>query len=209
MKKQKLFNLYGFVNRLTNKGGNFIRKDIGQKIKELRNTRGLTLKQLSEKSDLSVGFLSQVERGVASIAITSLEKIAKVFEVDLSYFFTLPQKHESLIMRSYEQEVFSVEESRIYHRLANDTDGKMLEPMLISILPNQSREGITPYSHNGEEFVYVLEGILTVLIDDEEYQLNPGDSIHMLSTIPHEWANFTNKLVKVLCVSIPRIFERK
>lgn len=112
-------------------------------------------------------------------------------------------------MRSYEQEVFSVEESRIYHRLANDMDGKMLEPMLVSILPSQSREGITPYSHKGEEFVYVLEGILTVFVNNEEYQLNPGDSIHMSSTIPHEWANFTTKLVKVLCVSIPRIFEQK
>lgn len=167
----------------------------------------MTLKQLSEKSDLSISFLSQVERGIASIAVTSLEKIAKVFEVDLSYFFPSPQKHEALIVRSYEQEVFSVEESRIYHRLANDLDGKMLEPLLVSILPCQSREGITPYSHEGEEFVYVLEGILTVFVDNGEFQLNPGDSMHISSMTPHEWANFTNKLVKVLCVSIPRIFK--
>ncbi|MDI3480596.1 MAG: hypothetical protein PWQ97_251 [Tepidanaerobacteraceae bacterium] len=164
---------------------------------------------MSEKSNLSISFLSQVERGMTSIAITSLEKIAKVLEVDLSYFFTLPQKHEGLIVRSYEQEVFSVEESRIYHRLANDLNGKILEPMLITLLPNQSREEITTYSHEGEEFVYVLEGILTIFIDGEEYQLNPGDSIHMSSTIPHEWANFTNKLVKVLCVSSPKIFPKK
>jgi quercetin dioxygenase-like cupin family protein len=81
--------------------------------------------------------------------------------------------------------------------------------MLISILPTQSREAVTPYSHKGEEFVYVLEGILTVFVGNEEYQLNPGDSIHMSSAIPHEWANFTNKLVKVLCVSSPPIFKQK
>ncbi|HHY03601.1 MAG: cupin domain-containing protein [Thermoanaerobacteraceae bacterium] len=186
-----------------------MKKDIGKKIKELRNSRGLTLKQLSEKADLSISFLSQVERGIASIAVTSLEKIADVFEVELSYFFTPPQKHDSLILRSYEQKVFSVEESRIYHRLGNDANEKVLEPLLISLLPNQTREEITPYSHEGEEFVYVLEGILTIFVGNQEYQLNPGDSVHMSSTIPHEWANFTNKLVKVLSVSTPRIFGRK
>nr|WP_148137760.1 XRE family transcriptional regulator [Candidatus Formimonas warabiya] len=184
-----------------------MKKEVGQKIKELRLAKELTLKDLSEKADLSIGFLSQVERGMASIAVTSLEKIAQVLDVDLAFFFTLPQKHETNIMRSYEQEVFSVEESRFYYRLASDVEGKVLEPMLINLLPNQSREEISPYSHKGEEFVYVLEGVLTVFMGEEEYRLNPGDSIHMFSSVPHEWANFTNKLVKVLCVSTPVIFK--
>jgi len=118
-------------------------------------------------------------------------------------------KHESYIMRSYEQEIFSVEESRIYHSLASDMKGRILEPTIISLLPGKKREEISPYSHKGEEFAYVLEGILTIFIGNEEYQLNPGDSIHMPSTVPHEWANFTNKLTKVLCVSTPSIFEQK
>jgi len=184
-----------------------MKKEIGQKIKELRVGKGFTLKDLSEKADLSIGFLSQVERGMASIAVTSLEKVAEVLEVDLSFFFTPPKKHVTSVMRSYEHEVFSVEESRFYYRLANDLEQTTLEPMLINLLPNQTREGITPYSHKGEEFVYVLEGVLTVFVGEEQHQLNPGDSIHMLSSIPHEWANFTNKLVKVLCVSTPAIFK--
>lgn len=189
------------------KWGENVKREIGQKIKELRLAKELTLKDLSEKADLSISFLSQVERGIASIAVTSLEKIAQVLDVDLAFFFTLPQKHETNIMRSYEQEVFSVEESRFYYRLASDIDGKVLEPMLINLLPNQSREEISPYSHKGEEFVYVLEGVLTVFMCEEEYKLNPGDSIHMLSTVPHEWANFTNKLVRVLCISTPSVFK--
>lgn len=184
-----------------------MKEDVGKKIKELRNSKDLTLKQLSEKSDLSISFLSQVERGIASIAVTSLEKIAKVLDTDLSYFFPTPKKHEASIVRSYEQEVFSVEESRIYQRLGNDLDGKVLEPMLISLFPCQSTEEIAPYSHEGEEFVYALEGILTVFVDSQKFQLNPGDSLHISSTIPHEWANFTNRTVKVLCVSSPRIFK--
>jgi len=186
-----------------------VKSDIGKKIKELRLAKGLTLKDLSEKSDLSIGYISQVERGIASIAVTSLEKIAQVLGVDLSYFFTLPKKHEASVLRSYEHQVFSVEESRYYFRLANDIEGTILEPMLISLLPNQTMDEITTYSHKGEEFVYVLEGVLTVYVDNEKYQLNPGDSLHMLSTVPHEWANYTNKLVKVLCVSTPSIFKSR
>lgn len=185
-----------------------MKSDVGKKIKELRLAKELTLKDLSEKSDLSIGFLSQVERGIASIAVTSLEKIAEVLGVDLAFFFTLPQKHETSVMRSHEHQVFSVEESRFYFRLANDIEGTILEPMLINLLPNQTIDGITPYSHKGEEFVYVLEGVLTVYASEEKYHLNPGDSLHMLSTVPHEWANFTNKLVKVLCVSTPSIFKK-
>ena len=186
-----------------------MKKDIGKKIKELRVSKGFTLKDLSEKAELSIGFLSQVERGMASVAVTSLEKIAEALEVDLAFFFTLPQKHEASILRSYEHEVFSVEESRFYYRLASDIEGTTLEPMLANLLPNQGREKINPYSHKGEEFVYVLEGILTVFVGGEEYQLYPGDSMHMLSSVPHEWANFTNKLVKVLAVSTPSIFNTK
>lgn len=181
--------------------------EIGKKIKELRLANELTLKDLSEKADLSIGYISQVERGIASIAVTSLEKIAEVLGVDLAFFFALPQKHETSVMRSYEHQVFSVEESRYYFRLANDIEGTILEPMLISLLPNQTMDDITPYSHKGEEFVYILEGVLTVFAGGEKYQLNPGDSMHMLSSVPHEWANFTNKLVKVLCVSTPSIFK--
>lgn len=183
-----------------------IKKDIGQKIKELRNLKGFTLKQLSIESDLSISFLSQVERGITSIAVTSLEKIASVFEVDLSYFFSPPSKHDSLIIRSYEQEVFSLEETRVYKRLASDTEDKILEPMLITLFPQDSKHNVATYAHEGEEFAYVLEGILTIQVNEKQYQLNPGDSLHLSSNTPHEWANFTNKLVKVLCVSTPKIF---
>ncbi|MEL7565851.1 MAG: XRE family transcriptional regulator [Dehalobacterium sp.] len=186
-----------------------MKNEVGKKIKELRLAKEYTLKDLSERADLSIGFLSQVERGLASIAVTSLEKIAEVLEVDLGYFFALPPKHENSVMRSYDHEVFSVEESRFYIRLANDKEETSLEPVLINLLPSQDRESITPYSHKGEEFVYVLEGILTVFCGDEEFKLNPGDSLHMLSTVPHEWANFTNKLVKVLCISMPSAFKQK
>ncbi len=66
--------------------------DIGKKIKKLRTNKKLTLKELSEKTNLSIGFLSQLERGLTTVAIDSLTKIAKELDVSLTYFFQAPKK---------------------------------------------------------------------------------------------------------------------
>lgn len=181
-------------------------KEIGQKINELRTSRNMTLKDLSKKANLSVSFLSQAERGLTSIAIMSLKNIADALNVDLTYFFTLPQVHKKMILHSFEQEVFRIEDSKfIYYNLGSNIEGKRLDPMVITILPGQTAEEIIPYSHEGEEFIYVLEGIFTIFIDDSKYELYPGDSSHISSSIPHNWANLTNKLVRILAVNSPSV----
>ncbi|KYH35977.1 HTH-type transcriptional regulator PuuR [Clostridium tepidiprofundi DSM 19306] len=178
--------------------------DIGSKIKNLRIKNGMTLKELSEKCDLSIGFLSQLERGLTTIAVDSLEKIANIFDVQLTYFFDLPQKKDIKILRSYEKVVLDVDKSGfIHYLLTTNVYDKSFVPRLIEILPHKEDEEITCYNHKGEEFVYVLEGILTLYLHDKKYELYPGDSIHMMSTTPHNWANFTNKKVKILVVHSP------
>lgn len=183
-------------------------KEIGGKINELRTTQGLTLKELSERTNLSVSFLSQAERGLTSIAIVSLKNIAQALNVDMTYFFDPPKVHKPMITRSYEQEVFRMEHSKyIYHRLGSDIEDKGFEPIMVTILPNQNDEEIIPYTHKGEEFVYVLEGVLSLFLDDKVYELYPGDSSHFPSTVPHNWANFTNRLVKIISIISPSIFD--
>lgn len=182
--------------------------DIGGKIKELRVSKNLTLKELSEKVQLSIGFLSQLERGLTNVAVDSLEKIAEALEVDLSYFFSIPKSNNKSILRSYEQEIFQVVNSQfINYHLTNDLENKVMVPRLVQILPSNTEEDVTNYNHEGEEFVYVLEGILTLYLDNEKYELYPGDSIHINSTTPHNWANYTNKLVKLLAVNTPNHFK--
>ncbi len=183
-------------------------KEIGEKINELRSTKGMTLKELSDKANLSVSFLSQAERGLTSIAINSLKKIAQALDVDLHYFFTPPESHRPMIIRSYEHEVIRIDESKlIYHNLGSDISDRQLDPVIVTILPTQNAEEVIPYEHQGEEFVYVLEGIFTIFLEDKQYELYPGDSIHISSTTPHNWANFTNRLVKILAVSTPSVLK--
>lgn len=183
--------------------------DIGSKLKALRTQKELTLKELSQKTSLSIGFLSQIERGVTSVAISSLDTIAKALDSDLSYFFTLPKQKERKILRSFEQEVFTIKNSQFidYHLTLNPEKMEML-PRLQVILPQSESDSNDPYSHEGEEFVYVLEGILTVHLDNERYEIYPGDTMHYDSKLAHNWTNLTNKTVKVLVVNTPNKFKK-
>jgi transcriptional regulator with XRE-family HTH domain len=179
-------------------------KDIGQKIKELRVSRKLTLKNLSEMTNLSTGFLSQLERGLTAIATDSLVNIAAALEVEPAYFFVRPEAAGKHVLRSYEKEVMRIENSRfIHYRLSGSPTGKTMLPRLVELLPINSDEAITPYSHDGEEFIYVLEGTLTLFVNHERFELYPGDSAHYSSRIVHNWANYTNKLVRLLAVNTP------
>lgn len=183
-------------------------KDIGKKVKELRTQKKLTLKNVSELTNLSTGFLSQLERGLTNIATDSLQKIAEILGVDLAYFFTSPTKTGSYVVRSYEKEVFQVVNSRfIHYHLTTNTPEKTLLPRLVELLPINSNEDISQYAHEGEEFIYVLEGILTLFINNEQIEVFPGDSAHYNSSIVHNWANYTNKMVRILVVSSPNPFQ--
>lgn len=181
-------------------------KEIGEKINELRNIKNMTLKELGEKAGLSVSFLSQAERGLTSITISSLKRIAEALETELNYFFSPPETPKPLIMRSYNQEIIRIDESKlIYFSLGGDIESRQLDPLCVTLLPQSRSEELLMDEHNGEEFVYVLEGVFTMVLGEQQHDLYPGDSIHISSRTPHAWANYTNKLVKILSVSTPSV----
>lgn len=180
-----------------------LNNSIGSKIKELRTQNKMTLKELSEKTGFSIGFLSQLERGLTSIAADSLEKIAKALNTELAYFFSFKNRNKKAIIRSYEKEVFQVCGSFIHYHLTNSKDQKQMLPRLIQILPGENKEDLDQYLHEGEEFVYVIEGVLTLFINNEQHELYPGDSAHYSSQKPHNWANYTSKMVQFIVVSNP------
>ncbi|MEG0774284.1 XRE family transcriptional regulator [Clostridium sp.] len=182
--------------------------NIGWKIKELRNSKNITLKQLSEDSGLSVGFLSQLERGLTSIAVDSLENLAKILGVNLSFFFNVENRQDRKVLKSYERPVLNMQEGGfISYSLCQNLEDKAFVPKLVNVFPHKTDEQVALYKHSGEEFIYVLEGILTLYIDNNMYDLYPGDSIYLDSSEVHNWANNTNKLVKILTVNSPNYFR--
>ncbi len=180
-------------------------KIIGSKIKELRTNKKMTLKELSEKTSLSTGFLSQLERGLTSIATDSLLNIAEALDVELSYFLlSTSKRRERFIQKSYERDIYKIDNAlHINYVLSNNPEDKTMLPRLIEILPTNTEENLSTYQHEGEEFIYVLEGIITLFINDEKQYLYPGDSAHFKSSINHNYANYTNKICKILVVSVP------
>jgi len=182
--------------------------DIGSKVKKLRNSKKMTLKELSESTGFSIGFLSQVERGISAVATDSLSKIAEGLGVELSYFFTNPKRKKKYVLRSYEREIYQVQDAGfIMYQLTSEISDKEMLPRLIELLPQSIDEPVDISPHEGEEFIYVLEGVLTLLINGEQYDLFPGDTAHFKADIPHNWQNNTNKLVKFLEVNVPACFK--
>lgn len=184
--------------------------EIGSKINKLRTEKKLTLKELSQLTNLSVGFLSQLERGLTTVAIDSLDNISRALGVDINYFFAFTKEQNNIVQKSYEREVIFMDRDNFiqYHLSHNLGDKKML-PRLIEVFPKKDNETVLTYTHEGEEFIYILEGILTYYYDGEKYELYPGDSVHINSTSSHNWENNTNKTVKLLMVNTPNRFHQK
>lgn len=181
-------------------------RNLGSKVKALRKEKKITLKEFSKETGLSIGFLSQFERGLTTVALDSLMKVSNFLDVDISYFIPQKEINPSSVIRSYERKLLQVEDNRfIHYSMENGNKENELLPRIIEILPklNLEDEEIEVYQHEGEEFVYVMEGILSLKLGGQIMTLSPGDSAHYKSNIPHNWENKTNRNVKILTVHTP------
>jgi transcriptional regulator with XRE-family HTH domain len=178
--------------------------EISKKIRDLRKEHNFTLKDLSERTGLSVSFISQIENGSSSLAITSLKKIADALNVNISYFFKAPETRNFLV-KAAEEKTFKIEGSNSeFIRISGDFPSRTMESMLVIIPPEQTHG--SRFNHPGEEFVYVLEGGLIVTLDNTEYFVGAGYSIQYPSTILHSWKNPLKQNTKLICVITPLIF---
>ncbi len=180
--------------------------DIGSKIKKYRKDRKYTLKMLSEQTGLSIGFLSQLERGMTTIAIDSLANVARVLGVELSDFFESESKVGSdPIAHSYSLPMTQVTREIIQFTLSKDVKHSQMLSRMFYLLPfsDEPESEPEPYRHEGEEFIFVLEGILSLELEDRHYSLYPGDAIQYSSKVRHNWKNQTSKIVKFLAVNTP------
>lgn len=178
--------------------------DIYKKIKQLRYEQGMTLKELSEKTELSVSFLSQIERGASSLAITSLKRIADAFGVKMIHFFEEDDDFH-YVMKKEHQRPFKMESSdSTFIKLSGHFPERKLEPFIVKLKPRQ--KDVELVRHPGEEFFYILQGALIVRVEDEEYHLNEGETIHFPSTVPHMWENPLNQETIIISITTPAIF---
>lgn len=184
--------------------------DIGSRVQKRRKEQKITLKELSEKTGLSTGFLSQFERGMTSIAIDSLQNISRVLDMDLDCFFCAPQKSghgDGPVVRSYDRTLGSVNSKYVQFHLSNNSKAAAFLPRIYEIWPSSNDDAVRTYVHEGVEFIYVLEGILTLHYKNKVYDMYPEDSAYLDSKVPHNWENNTNKKVKILTINYPNPFH--
>lgn len=164
---------------------------IGMRMRELRKAKGLTLKQLAGLTDLSVGYLSQLERQDADPSVRALNMIGKALGVGINWFFPDPEEEANpesgIVVRGTRRRALRFE-SGVKDELLSPSLSGQLEMILTTFAPGAS-SGDTLYSHKGEEGGYLTEGLLELTVEDQVMVLEPGDSFRFASTKPHRYYN--------------------
>lgn len=176
--------------------------EIGQRIKQLRTQNKLTLEELASRCELSKGFISQVERDLTSPSIATLSDIVEALGINLAQFFK-EERDEKLV---FAQEDFFVDEKEDYtiHWIVPNAQKNDMEPIMLELKPDQRSAVITP--HNGEEFGYVLNGKISLVINNKKLTVKKGQTFYIKGMHDHYILNDTKSDAKVLWVCNPPIF---
>lgn len=174
---------------------------VGAHLRQLRAKNKLSLAQVAEAVGISVGFLSAMERSQMSGSVGTLRKLARFYKTNILDFFDA-NGTSSRQVRPAERKVLQAGSGVRMELLA--WGNTVMEPHLFCIAPEAGSGD--PYTHEGEEFIYVLRGDLEITVDGEEYHLKTGDSFYFESATPHRWKNPGRKEALVLWVNTPPTF---
>ena len=174
---------------------------IGGHLRQLRAKRGLSLAQVARAVGISVGFLSAMERSQMSGSVGTLRKLARFYKTNILDFFGASGPGSRRV-RPAERKVLEAGPGVRMELLA--WGNTVMEPHLFRIAP-ESGSGES-YTHEGEEFLYVLRGELEITLEGEEYRLKPGDSFYFESVTPHRWKNPGRNETWLLWVNTPPTF---
>lgn len=175
---------------------------IGKKIKKLRNLCNLTQEELANRTELTKGYISQLENDLVEPSISTLEDIVNALGTNLGDFF----KDEKLEQVVFTTSDYFEKESAGYQIkwLVPNAQKNEMEPILIELKEDKKSMEIDP--HDGEEFGYVIQGKVTLVNGEEEYDVKKGETFYLKGNLPHYIINKNDTLAKVIWVSTPPIF---
>ncbi len=188
------------------KKGDVTLAHVGEKIRKVREKKKMNLSDLAEKTGYSSAILSQIENHLLSPSLGTLIQISHALNVPLSELFGETKGHSYTIVRKDERKLVSrfgskegVNYGYTYESLGYDKKNRRMEPFIVTLEPaTVKHEKLS--SHSGEEFIYVLEGEMEVVLGDLKDTLSPGDSIYYDSTLPHRVACVGDTPAKILAV---------
>jgi|APFre7841882590_1041340.scaffolds.fasta_scaffold26074_2 transcriptional regulator with XRE-family HTH domain len=164
--------------------------DVGERVKRVREKRGLSLLDISRRTGIDVSLLSEIEEGQSAPPLGTVIKLAKALEMKMGYFISGDELRPFTIVHRGDRKVVSRYDSKRdkhygygYESLAPYKKDRHMEPFLVTLQPATTEEERS--AHDGQEFIFVLTGSMEVRLGEEIHVLEPGDAIYYDSTVPH------------------------
>ncbi|MDQ3417249.1 MAG: MerR family transcriptional regulator [Acidobacteriota bacterium] len=177
-------------------------KPLGPKLQRLRARAGFPLVDAAKRAGISTGFLSSVERGQANASVATLQRLAAAYGTTVMDLFQAPKGRDRLV-RPADRRVLEMHSGVRMEMLSSGAT--MLQSMLFRVAPLSGSDG--SYSHQGEEFIYILSGKLEMWLDELEcFVLNEGDGFWFESTLGHRWFNPGKVDAVLLWINTPPTF---
>jgi transcriptional regulator with XRE-family HTH domain len=166
---------------------------VGQRIRDLRRTRAMSLEAVAARTDLSIGFLSQIERGLSSPSLRVLATLADVLGVGIAGLFGAKENDaaapDAIVTRERQRAELNLWRTGISKQLLSPAGSEgRLNLFLVHMEPGGST-GDELYTHDGEEAGLVIEGEMKLTVDAESWTLKHGDSFRFASRRPHRFSN--------------------
>lgn len=180
-----------------------IEEQIGAKIRNLRNQNGLTQEELADRTELTKGFISQMERGLTAPSVSTLLDIVECLGTNLSDFF----HEENELQIVYPKEDYFEKEDEHKNSitwLIATAQSRSMEPILVQLQPGLSMPEDKP--HEGEEFGYVLDGEIRLHYGEDVYTVRKGDSFIFPANRKHKISSACKKVSSILWISSPPSF---
>jgi transcriptional regulator with XRE-family HTH domain len=179
---------------------------VGKKIKTLRESKTLSLQDVADRTGFSTALLSQMENHLVSPSLGTLIKLAKAFGVRVGDFLGEGQGEPFTIVRKDERKKVSrfatkegISYGYSYESLGFEKKDRHMEPFYVTLEPTPVKTH-KPSVHEGEEFIFVLEGEMEVILGNHTDVLHPGDSIYYDSSIPHRVDCQGGQMTRILAV---------
>jgi transcriptional regulator with XRE-family HTH domain len=164
-------------------------EEIGKRIRILREEKGISLDELSNMTGFDVELLSHIENNIVQPQLGTVIRLSKALDSAFGRLISGIGNRIYSITRKDEQKVVSRSTAKkgkkqvyIYKSLAPEVKGRHMEALIVQLEENPDKEVSV---HDGEEFIYVLDGIVVLNIGEDTFDLEPGDSAYYLSTTPH------------------------
>lgn len=162
--------------------------NIGERLRELREARNISMRALAAKSGLSANALSMIERGRASPSVSTLYKLADALGISITSFFGSDAERKQVVFLKADERTRVSFTRGVFEALGGEKFVGRVEPFLLT-LENNAHSGPRSMMHTGHEFVFCLRGELEYQVERQIYQLSAGDSLLFAAHLKHRWKN--------------------